>query len=80
MPRGGELRIQTTNVAIGATPQPAVSLPAGTYVALAVSDTGEGIPDDVLGHIFEPFYTTKAMGQGTSSGIPSPVSDTDSDT
>ena len=69
MPRGGELRIETTNLAIGATPQPAVSLPAGTYVSLSVSDTGEGIPDDVLGHIFEPFYTTKAMGQGTGLGL-----------
>ena len=69
MPRGGELRIETTNVAIGATAQPAVSLPAGTYVSLSVSDTGEGIPEDVLEHIFEPFYTTKAMGQGTGLGL-----------
>jgi two-component system cell cycle sensor histidine kinase/response regulator CckA len=69
MPRGGELRIETSNVAIGATPQPATSLPAGTYVSLSVSDTGEGIPDDVLGHIFEPFFTTKAMGQGTGLGL-----------
>jgi len=69
MPRGGELRIETSNVALGATPQPATTLPAGTYVALAVSDVGEGIPDEVLGHIFEPFYTTKAMGQGTGLGL-----------
>ncbi len=69
MPRGGELRIETSNVAIRATAQPAVSLPAGRYVSLSVSDTGEGIPDDVLGHIFEPFYTTKAMGQGTGLGL-----------
>jgi CheY-like chemotaxis protein len=69
MPRGGELRIETSTVVVGATPQPATSLPAGTYVSLAVSDTGEGIPDDVLDHIFEPFYTTKAMGQGTGLGL-----------
>jgi CheY-like chemotaxis protein len=69
MPRGGELRIETRNVALGAMPLPAPALPAGTYVALAVSDTGLGIPEDVLEHIFEPFYTTKAMGQGTGLGL-----------
>jgi len=78
MPRGGELRIETANVAVGAAaavaavaaagPAPA-ALPAGDYVSLAVSDTGQGIADDVLGHIFEPFFTTKAMGQGTGLGL-----------
>jgi PAS domain S-box-containing protein len=69
MPRGGELRIETSNIALGATALPAPALPAGLYVALAVSDTGLGIPEDVLEHIFEPFYTTKAMGQGTGLGL-----------
>jgi CheY-like chemotaxis protein len=68
MPRGGELRIQTANVKAGPEPLPA-SLPLGEYVSLSVSDTGLGIPDDVLEHIFEPFYTTKAMGQGTGLGL-----------
>jgi PAS domain S-box-containing protein len=68
MPRGGDLRIETTNVSLDVNPLPA-ALPPGAYVSLSVADTGQGIPDDVLEHIFEPFYTTKAMGQGTGLGL-----------
>ena len=67
MPRGGELRIETANASL--EPAPVGALPPGTYVSLSVSDTGQGIPDDVVEHIFEPFYTTKAMGQGTGLGL-----------
>jgi two-component system cell cycle sensor histidine kinase/response regulator CckA len=68
MPRGGDLRIETANVSLEANPLPA-ALPPGPYVSLSVADTGQGIPADVLEHIFEPFYTTKAMGQGTGLGL-----------
>jgi len=47
----------------------ALVLPPGPYVQITVSDNGAGIENDVLGHIFEPFYTTKAIGQGTGLGL-----------
>lgn len=46
-----------------------VVLPPGRYVRVSVSDTGEGIPADVLPHIFEPFFTTKADGGGSGIGL-----------
>ena len=47
-----------------------VSIPAGNYVVLSIVDTGEGIADDDLEHIFEPFYTKKKMGRsGTGLGL-----------
>ena len=67
MPDGGRLVISTGSreVADGAGESPA----PGTYTEIAVTDTGEGIPPDVLPHIFEPFFTTKPVGQGTGLGL-----------
>ena len=44
-------------------------LPAGNYVKLVVRDTGQGIPEDILGRIFDPFFTTKAEGKGSGMGL-----------
>lgn len=68
MPRGGKLLIETTNVTIE---DDHAGMRKGDYVMLAVSDTGQGIPHDVLPRIFEPFFTTKERGKGTGLGLAS---------
>jgi len=66
MPDGGMLAIETGNVRID---EARSGLEPGDYVELVVRDTGTGIDDAVLGHIFEPFYTTKGVGKGTGLGL-----------
>jgi signal transduction histidine kinase/ActR/RegA family two-component response regulator len=70
MPEGGELHISLSqvNVREGAEP-PVEEMGSGEWICMAVSDTGSGIPPDVLPHIFEPFFTTKPVGQGTGLGL-----------
>ncbi|MEI8243758.1 MAG: ATP-binding protein, partial [bacterium] len=70
MPGGGHIRIRTANITLGSDhlrlhPQ----AQEGEHVLLEVSDTGCGMTRDVLSHIFEPFYTTKAQGKGTGLGL-----------
>jgi two-component system, cell cycle sensor histidine kinase and response regulator CckA len=68
MPGGGKLTIRTANTDLdGAAAQ--ADLPPGRYVTVKVSDTGTGIPKDVLDRVFEPFFTTKPKGQGTGLGL-----------
>ena len=66
MPRGGELRI---GVAACDVTEPSQDLPAGEYVRVAVEDTGAGMDSALLAQIFEPYFTTKAEGQGTGLGL-----------
>jgi len=67
---GGTIRIETAVESFRVSRKVwDVVLPSGRYVRLSVSDTGAGIPEDVLPHIFEPFFTTKGEGGGTGIGL-----------
>ncbi len=70
MPSGGTLFLETSRAtlddAYAATHKGST---AGEHVLLAISDTGTGMDNDVLSHLFEPFYTTKAPGKGTGLGL-----------
>ncbi len=70
LPSGGRILIETSNVGLDSTytRDHAVVVP-GPYVLLAVTDTGVGMTPDTVGHIFEPFYTTKESGRGTGLGL-----------
>jgi CheY-like chemotaxis protein len=70
MPNGGQLMIETTNVVLDESYLTTrLDLPAGEYVLLTMGDTGIGMNEETRAHIFEPFYTTKALGKGTGLGL-----------
>ncbi len=70
MPNGGKLTVRTANVtAEEAKTLPYKPLPPADYVMVEVSDTGTGIPKEIIEKIFEPFFTTKETGKGTGLGL-----------
>ncbi len=70
MPNGGKLILETKNVVLDEDYARMNSeVKPGNYVMIAVSDTGEGIPDGLLDKVFDPFFTTKGVGKGSGLGL-----------
>jgi CheY-like chemotaxis protein len=65
MPDGGELTFSSRPVRVEGEPE----LEDGDYIELTISDTGAGMPPEVLDRAFEPFFTTKEVGKGTGLGL-----------
>ncbi|MGU3543864.1 response regulator [Methylobacterium sp. A52T] len=65
MPDGGAITVATRRLAISGDPE----IADGTYLGISVTDEGTGIPEEILRRVCEPFFTTKAVGQGTGLGL-----------
>ncbi|HSO20762.1 MAG TPA: ATP-binding protein, partial [Desulfosarcina sp.] len=68
--RGGRLTVTLREIPIDAPAKtPCPDMPPGTYVCLAVADTGHGIDQAIIDRIFEPYFTTKGPAEGTGMGL-----------
>ena len=70
MTEGGRLQLRTTNVTARECERyHAKGMPAADYVLVEVTDSGSGIPESIVGKIFDPFFSTKEVGKGTGLGL-----------
>ncbi|WP_313900740.1 PAS domain S-box protein [Methylobacterium sp. J-077] len=69
MPDGGRITIETANKRLDRPAAIKHEIPEGQYLSLCVTDTGTGIPPEVIAKVFEPFFTTKPLGEGTGLGL-----------
>jgi len=69
MPDGGKITVETANRWLDARAARQHDIPEGQFLSLCVSDTGVGMPPDVIARAFEPFFTTKPTGEGTGLGL-----------
>jgi CheY-like chemotaxis protein len=69
MPDGGKLTIETANTWLDERAARERDMQPGQYVAVCVTDTGAGMSPEVIARAFDPFYTTKPLGQGTGLGL-----------
>jgi PAS domain S-box-containing protein len=69
MPDGGRLTIETANKWLDDRAARERELPPGQYLSLCITDTGTGMPPDVVAKAFDPFFTTKPLGKGTGLGL-----------
>ncbi len=70
MPEGGDIVVEVGSIQVlDPRDAPVVGMPKGRWAFVRVTDTGQGIPSDILPHIFEPFFTTKDVDKGVGLGL-----------
>ena len=69
MPNGGKLTIETSNMHLDEAYALSQEVTPGQYVAICVTDTGDGMAPEVIDRVFDPFFTTKPPGEGSGLGL-----------